>query len=122
MTADASVWRRPFLKLPRDHEFRGLGQYFVTRLEWGKGGQRLGLQLGELHARRIDAEQRDERALAGLGVLAGRLADKRRIAFHVENVVRELERGAQRVAIGAQRRDVRLRTPRPVCRRPRSQT
>ena len=49
-------------------------------------------------------ERSDQRALVLTGVLAGAFAERRRVAFHVENVVGDLKRGANRAPISGKRR------------------
>jgi len=60
-------------------------------------------QGGEPRVRALDAEQGDQRRLAGGGVLAGGLAERRRIALDVEQIVGDLEGLADRRAIAIER-------------------
>ena len=53
--------------------------------------------------RALEPQRRDERRLVPVGVLARALAERGRVAFGVEQVVGDLERGADRRAIGEKR-------------------
>ncbi len=58
---------------------------------------------GRLPARALDPEERDEGRLAGLHILARRLANGLRIALDVEKIVDDLKRQTEVVRVGAQR-------------------
>ena len=64
---------------------------------------RLGDQRVGLLARAVHAQQRDEGRLAGIGVLADRLAGLFDAAFDIQQVVGDLEGEAESCGIGAQR-------------------
>ncbi len=67
-----------------------------------RGEQRVGLgdEAGEVAAGRLHPVQRDEGRLAAFGVLGGGLAEGRRIALDIEEVVGELEGEADRAPEG----------------------
>ncbi len=65
----------------------------------------------------VGTENADDRRLAGLRILAGLLADQRRIALDVEQIVGDLERLADRRAIAIERRRAAPRSPVRGCRR-----
>ena len=68
------------------------------------------------------AEHADHRGLAGGGVLAGRFADQRRIAFEIEKIVGDLEGLADRRSIALERLALRRLGRGRECRRPRSRS
>src|SRR5262249_40215882 len=64
-------------------------------------------QRAQARPRARRSENADDGCLAGLGVLAGLLADERRIAFDIEQIVRDLERLADGGAVEFERRTLR---------------
>src|SRR5271170_3509321 len=56
-------------------------------------------QAVELAARALEPERADQRGLVLGRILAGAFAERRRVAFHVENVVGDLKRSADRPPI-----------------------
>ena len=70
-------------------------------------------------ARGLKAERGDERRLVAIGVLAGAFAERRFIGFDIENIVGDLKRRAERLAIARQRRAVPLHRRGRRSRRPR---
>ena len=74
----------------------------------------------ERRANRPSSSQRgDEGRLVARGVLAGALCRARAVAFGVEHVVGDLERGAERLAVAQQRRAPRSARRRRRSRQPR---
>src|SRR5262249_50619938 len=73
-------------------EARGGAQNIAARAERFQCAVGILNQGGKPRARAVAAEDRNERRLAGGVVLAGALAERCRVAFGVEKIVRDLER------------------------------
>ena len=86
------------LRVALRHEAGGFDQDGGALPEGSERGGGLGDQRTQALARAIDAEDANHGGLAGVGILAGLLADQRRIAFDIEEVVGDLERAAARSA------------------------
>ncbi len=73
-----------------------------TQGRLGLGGQPVPAGLG-----RVEPEARHQRALVAPRILAGRLAERGGIAFGIENVVGDLERRSERLAVAVERGPLR---------------
>ena len=84
---------------PIRHEMSRRRQRFRGVAEDCERIPRPGFQLVKTCACGIGADQRNQRCLAGILILRDRLADKRGIAFDIEQIIGELKGNAQRASV-----------------------
>ena len=78
--------------IPECHELSGFAQGIGVFIKAGERIERLGHNLRELFACGMQPHQRSQGGLTKRRVLADGLADNRRIANRIENVIGNLER------------------------------
>src|SRR5262245_10883778 len=78
---------------------RGLDERLRLRAKARELALGSGHGLGKLRARRFDADERYERRLTGSAVLARRLAHRLRVAFRIEQIVRDLKSKTEMLAV-----------------------
>ena len=118
---ESDFHRRPGLGVSLHHERRGVAQQVRLAAEQIEMLVRLAGQHIGPFPRAVDAKQRDEGCLAGVGVLADLLADCFLVALDVEQIVGNLEQQPGNRARSPSARGAPPPTPAPEWRRIRRQ-